>query len=187
MGFSHGFPRGLKSVSRDIHVQNSPRWSQRPSWSSPGCLPDRLRLGGLGSQPKSQIVQSPEAPARGPKRPPRGPQEAPKSPKRHPRSPEEAPKSPPRGPRGASQDPHIQEASDPPRHGDGMGRRPLDPPTPVPATGCQRTEMFTCLNPSKRFPMASGLTRKPHGKPTKELPLPPRRPRWPPRWSKMAS
>ena len=59
----------------------------------------------------------------GPKRPPRGP-------KRPQNGPQEAPKLPPRGPREANHEipTNIHEVSDPPpRHGGGIGRRPLEP------------------------------------------------------------
>ena len=76
----------------------------------------------------------PKRPQEDPKRLPICPKRLPGSPKEAPRCPTTASKMPQNCPREASHEipTNIQETSDPqPRHGGGMGRRPLDPPPPV--------------------------------------------------------
>ena len=86
-----------------------------------------------GSAPRSPTRLPRRAQEKTPDGPSRGPQEGPRKPKRGPKrpqnDPQEAPKLPPRGPRNANHEipTNIHEVSDPPpRHGGGIGRRPLD-------------------------------------------------------------
>ena len=120
----------------------------------------------------------------------------PKRPKmRPPNAPQEASKLPPRGPREASQDiqTNIQEASNPqPRHGGGMGRRPLDPPPPVDSSqgclACWILSVLVLVLFQKNSSWASGTSRRGPGRTRKDC-HGPQRPqkilqdgsRWPPR------
>ena len=96
----------------------------------------RPKLDSIGQEAPKRPLRGPQGAPRcfqeAPKGPPRGPQEAPSGPHEAQKRPQEglqdASNLPPRGPREANHETptNIHEASDPPpRHGGGMGRRPI--------------------------------------------------------------
>ena len=121
--------------------------------------PSPLPFTSPGRESSAKCKIGPSAPRglqdapRGPKEAPRGPQEDPKTPQEAQKRPQEVPKLPPRGPRKAYHEipTNTQEASDPPRHGGGRGRRPVDTRMHTSTHTCMR--IHTCMHSCIRIYM----------------------------------